>query len=167
MSKKLLLAAMLAVLLFQGITALEVQGADWALYAVSLDGNIEEYYDRETLGFPSSGVVTVTTRSVKYTCEERKGKRKGHGGNADLGEALSGCAYTITQHRIDCRNRVDILMSSADYEGDGRLIHQSREPYAIPHPPQRRPPQEIYPESVSENLINLVCTPLPFRKAGE
>ena len=166
MRKNLLGAVfIMALLLFQGWAAPETQGAEWVLYAVSLDGNIEEYYDRGTLGFPAPGIVTVTTRSVKYTCEEGQGKNKGDRGNED--EALSGCAYTITRHRIDCRNRVDIVTSSADYEGNGRLIHQSREPYTIPRPPQRRPPQEIYPESVSENLIHLVCPQVSMRPAEE
>jgi hypothetical protein len=139
----------------------EVHGADWVLYAVSLDGTIEEYYDRESVTPPEAGMVNVTTRAVKVACEEGRDKKKRDRGPEMARDNLPGCAYSITRHRIDCRSRVDTLMSSADYDGEGRKIQQSREPYVLARPPLRRSPQEIYPDSFSEKLIKMFCPPLP------
>jgi len=50
MRKKLLMAMrILGILLGPGLFTREVQGADWVLYALSLDGTVEEYYDRESV----------------------------------------------------------------------------------------------------------------------
>lgn len=151
----------LAILLLPGLVPSEVRGADWVLYAVSLDGTMEEYYDRESVIPPAAGVAQVTTKAVKYTCEEGREKKNTDRGGEIARESFQVCAYTITRHRIDCRNRVDTLMSSADYDREGRVVHQSREPYVMVRPPLRRSPQEIYPESFSENLMKMFCPSVP------
>jgi hypothetical protein len=53
------------------------------------------------------------------------------------------------------------VLSSVDYDQDGRMVHHSEVPWVIPRNPHRRPPQDLYPESVSENLIKIVCPPSP------
>jgi hypothetical protein len=131
------------------------------LYALSLDGTVEEYYDRESVTPPEAGMVNVTTKAVKYACEEGRDKKKTDRGSENGRDRFLVCAYSITRHRIDCRNRVDTLMSSADYDREGRVIQQSREPHVLARPPLRRSPQEIYPESFSENLIKMFCPPVP------
>ena len=136
MAKKkniLMMLGAILVLFFQGTG--EVRGADWVLYAVSLDGTIEEYYDRESVTPPEAGVVNVTTKAVKYACEEGRDKKKRDRGHEMARDNLPSCAYSITRHRIDCRSRVDTLMSNADYDGEGRMIRQSREPYVLARPP--------------------------------
>lgn len=162
MAKKkniLMMLGAILVLFFQGTG--EVRGADWVLYAVSLDGTMEEYYDRESVIPAAPGVVQVTTRAVKYACEEGGAGKKTDRGSDQLRDRFSVCAYTITRRRIDCRNRVDTLLSSADFDREGRVILQSQEPQVLPRPPLRRTPQEIYPESFSENLMKLFCPPVP------
>ena len=161
MRKKILTALkVLILLLLPGWMVREVRGAEWVLYAVSLDGSIEEYYDRGTVTSPVAGTVTVTTKTLKYACEEGREKRKNER-SGEVREPGVLCAQTLSRHRIDCRNQVDTLMGSADYDRNGHLIQQSQEPYVIPRPPFRRPPQEIYPESASEALIKTICLPAP------
>ena len=162
MAKKkniLMMLGAILVLFFQGTG--EVRGADWVLYALSLDGTVEEYYDRESVTPPEAGVVNVTTKAVKYACEEGRDKKKRERGNEMARDNFLICAYSITRHRIDCRNRVDTLLSSADFDGEGRVILQSQEPQVLPRPPLRRTPQEIYPDSFSENLMKMFCPSVP------
>lgn len=139
----------------------EAAAEDWVLFAVSMDGKIEEYYDRSTVSFPSPGVVKLTTKTVKYApAEEGRGQRGRPGTRFDR-EGLQLCAYSLTRHQIECRNRIDTMLNTADYDRDGRLVQHSDEPCVVPRNPYRRPPQELYPESVSENLIKIVCPPIP------
>jgi hypothetical protein len=154
------IGAILAVLLLS-IPLPEAYGEDWVLFSVSLDGRIEEYYDRETVTFPSPGIVKLTTKTVKYTFgeigESTKGRKVGHAARDDF----QVYAHTITVHRIECRNRIDTLLSSSDYDRDGKRVYHSEEPWVLPRPSSRRSPQPIYPETVSENLFKIVCPHAP------
>jgi hypothetical protein len=153
------LAGPLLALLFLGLSWQPAGAEDWVLHAVSTDGKIEEYYDRGSVSVLAPGVVQLTTKTIKYAAEDKGGKKKYNEGRPGGREALHPAAYTITQHRIECRNRLDTHLSSADYDRDGKQIFQSAEPWVIPRPPLRRPPQEIYPDSFSESLIKTVCPP--------
>ena len=149
------------IILSLGFSIGQAQGADWSLFAVSLDGKIEDYYDRATVAFPAPGVVRVTTKTIKYTSGEPEGKTKILEDLAADREGFQIYAHTITQHQIECRNHRVTILSSSDYDQRGKLVHHSEEPWVLPRLPYRRTPQEIYPESVSESLFKLVCPPVP------
>lgn len=143
------------------ITIQKAFAEDWVLFAVSLDGRIEEYYDRETVTFPSPGIVKLTTKTVKYASGEAGEKRKSQKPGDNTRGELEVSAYTKTVHRIECRNRIDTLLSSTDYDQDGKRVYHSEEPWVLPRPSFRRPPHPIYPESGSENLFKIVCPHAP------
>jgi hypothetical protein len=152
--------SIVAVLLL-GIPFQKVYAGDWVLFAVSMDGKIEEYYDRDTVAFPSPGIAKLTTKTIKYDSGEEGGRKRSFKGSQDGKEGLPLSAYTITRHQIECRNRIDTLLSTADYDQDGQVVHHSEVPWVIPRTPYRRSPQDMYPESVSDNLIKIVCPQTP------
>jgi hypothetical protein len=148
---------LIVTVLLVGMPLPEAFGEDWVLFAISMDGKIEEFYDRVSLAYPSPDIVGLTTKTVKYDIGEGGVRKKGLKGSQNGKEGLHVGAYTITRHRIECRSRSDTLLSSADYDQDGRLVHHSEVPCVIPPNPHRRPPLDLYPESVSENLIRIIC----------
>lgn len=150
----------MAVLLV-GMPLPKAFGEDWVLFAISMDGKIEECYDRGSLVYLSPEIVRLTTKTIKYDLGEGGGRKKSLKGSQDGKEGLQIGAYAITRHQIECRNRSDTVLSSVDYDQDGRMVHHSEVPWVIPRNPHRRPPQDLYPESVSENLIKTVCPPSP------
>lgn len=139
----------------------QVYGEDWRLFAISLDGLIEEYYDRSSVTSPAAGVFQVTTKTIRIEGEETGNRRKGSKGPKESRGESAPLATTVTKHRIDCRNRVDTLLSTAMYDREGQLMLRSDEPWTMARHPERRRPQEIYPESVSESLIKMVCPAAP------
>ncbi len=154
---------LIMAVLFVGMPLPKAFGEDWVLFAISMDGRIEEYYDRGSVAYPSPEIVRLSTKTIKYDFEEGEGRKKSLRSSQDGKAGLQLGAYTITRHQIECRNRSDTLLRSADYDQDGRLVHHSEVPCVIPPNPHRRPPQDLYPESVSENLIKIVCPQTPSR----
>jgi hypothetical protein len=152
---------LIVTVLLMGMPLPEAFGEDWVLFAISMDGKIEEFYDRGSLAYPSPEIVSLTTKTIKYDIGAAGVRKKGHKGSQNGKEGLQIGAYTITRHQIECRNRSDTLLSSADYDQDGRLVHHSEVPCVIPRNPHRRPPLDLYPESVSENLIGIICPTIP------
>jgi hypothetical protein len=154
---------LLLTILFVGMPIPKAFGENWVLFAISMDGRIEEYYDRGSVAHPSPEIVRLTVKTIKYEFGEGEGRKKSLQGTQNGRESLQPGAYTITRHQIECRNRSDTLLNSADYDQDGRLVHQSDVPCVIAQNPLRRPPQDLYPESISENLIKIVCPQTPSR----
>ena len=152
---------LIVAFLLAGLPIQKAFGEDWVLFDISMDGRIEEYYDQKSVAVSAPGIFRLTTKTIKYVLGEGGARGKSLPGGPHGKEGLQLLAHTITRHQIECRNRSDTLLSTSDYDRDGRQVHHSEVPYVIPRNPHRRSPQDIYPESVSENLIRIVCPQNP------
>ncbi|HPB38124.1 MAG TPA: hypothetical protein PK125_08180 [Syntrophorhabdus sp.] len=146
--KKILFVVVLILVLFLTLSSLST-AADWVYYSSDNLDNAS-FYDRESISFPSKGVVRVWIKqlySEKGKMNEITERTKS---NLTI-DGLNELSYALCLHEIKCDAKEDAIVTCTSYSNSGNTLNS----FNISK--DRLKWEPIYPDSISEALWKAVC----------
>jgi hypothetical protein len=117
----------------------EVWGADWKLF--SADDEVIQYYDAQSIKYPSKNIVEVWTR-MEYTDKGKIDLIK------DLGNKYVNLKCIMMLEEINCSDKKRRVLSLSSYSKEGKIIEKDSTVHKWTY---------IDPDSVAELLHKAVC----------
>lgn len=150
MKKTFIVALVLG--LFLSLSSLSI-GAEWVYYATDSHDN-DWLYDRESISFPSKGIVHVLRKvivSEQGRAEEisyRTQRKMSTDGFSELSERMC-------KEQINCNTREFTVAACVQYSKTGRVLD------SVNPPKEYQEWVPIYPDTIVDKLRETVCKSQP------